>query len=613
MTQIQNSRQSRLNAHEHIIRRLATRIQALNQHSDRFTRWRFTVFIVGFALTFFAFALSNLVGVLALILSIGVFSVVVYYHRQVLTSIEAHRTWRILKGRHLARMQLDWPGIPESGVTASPKHPFAHDLDLVGTYSIHRLVDTAVSRGGSERLRDWLLTDKADPALITTRQRLIAELRPLAAFRDKLAQRVMMTGHRGKWDGQRLLSWLGHESQTRVGPNVLRIAVGLALTTAVLLVLDALDILPQIWGISLVIYLLFSVYHWRKLGDLFAEALVLKNELDNLSAILRFLETYPKSTHPALAELCHPFTDAQTRPSGQLRNLGWILSATSLRTNVIFWFLINLVVPWDLFFASRLDKSKGDLAQYLPRWLDAFYELETLNSLANFAYLNPSYTFPVINTDQVGLHAQGIGHPLIPTHERVCNDFSLDDLGRVDIITGSNMSGKSSFLRTIGVNIRLSHIGSVVAAESMETRLYRVYTSIAVNDSVVDGISYFYAEVKRLKALLRALEDDSEKWPLFFLIDEIFRGTNNRERLIGSQSYVRALIGGRGCGLISTHDLELVHLADEFDSIRNYHFREDVADGRMVFDYRLRSGPSPTTNALRIMELEGLPVNAPSP
>ena len=210
-------------------------------------------------------------------------------------------------------------------------------------------------------------------------------------------------------------------------------------------------------------------------------------------------------------------------------------------------------------------------------------------------------------TEGASFTGQALGHPLIPADEKVCNDFSLMQQGTLVIITGSNMAGKSSFLRTLGVNLALAYAGGPVNADHLETGLFRLFSTIRVSDSVTDGFSYFYAEVRRLKALLDALEAE-HPYPLFFLIDEIFKGTNNRERLIGSRAYIRALVGRNGMGLISTHDLELVQLADEIPQVRNAHFREEVVDGRMVFDYRLRPGPCPTTNALKIMQLEGLPV-----
>jgi DNA mismatch repair ATPase MutS len=169
------------------------------------------------------------------------------------------------------------------------------------------------------------------------------------------------------------------------------------------------------------------------------------------------------------------------------------------------------------------------------------------------------------------------------------------------------MAGKSTFLRTVGVNLCLAYAGAPVNASRMQTSLFRIFTCIKVSDSVQDGLSYFYAEVKRLQALLAATEVADPR-AVLFLIDEIFRGTNSRERLIGSRSYIRALTERNALGLVATHDLELVKLADEIKGVANFHFREEVQEGKMVFDYKLRPGPCPTTNALHIMRLEGLPV-----
>jgi DNA mismatch repair ATPase MutS len=203
--------------------------------------------------------------------------------------------------------------------------------------------------------------------------------------------------------------------------------------------------------------------------------------------------------------------------------------------------------------------------------------------------------------------ASELGHPLLNPASKVCNDFELDHDRRIVILTGSNMAGKSTFLRTVGVNLVLAYAGAPVNAKSLRTSLFRIFTCIKVSDSVQDGLSYFYAEVKRLQALLAATEVD-DPLPVLFLIDEIFRGTNSRERLIGSRSYIRTLAQGTPVGLVATHDLELIKLGDEIDGVVNQHFREEVREGRMVFDYRLRPGPCPTTNALTIMRLEGLPV-----
>lgn len=320
-----------------------------------------------------------------------------------------------------------------------------------------------------------------------------------------------------------------------------------------------------------------------------------------LQAIFAYME---RTHHPALAEVLNPFHE--TPPSADLRQLTRIIVASSARQNPLLGVILNVTVPYDIYLALLLERQAEYLRERMQKWLDTLYTVEALNSLANFAYLNPEFTFPTLE-DGAGLQATAIGHPLLTDAQRVCNDFSLAEEHDVIIITGSNMSGKSTFLRTLGINLVLTYTGGPVCAEQLTTSVFRVFSSIKVTDSINDGISYFYAEVRRLKALLNELQRDDPA-PVFFMIDEIFRGTNNRERLIGSRAYIRAVAEAHGVGLVATHDLELVQLGDEFDTIRNYHFREDIKDGRMVFDYEIRQGPSPTTNALRIMEIEGLPV-----
>ena len=253
-------------------------------------------------------------------------------------------------------------------------------------------------------------------------------------------------------------------------------------------------------------------------------------------------------------------------------------------------------------------RSRLRVGESLPAWLQTWYELEALISLANFAALNPDCTYPIIDpAAQPVFEAESLGHPLIPPGQRVYNDFSIPDLGQVTIITGSNMAGKSTFIKTVGINLRLAYAGGPVIASSLRTLPFRLHTCLRISNSIADGFSYFYAEVRCLKSLLEELEAESP-FPLLYVIDEIFRGTNNRERLIGSRAYVRSVAGACGVGLIATHDLELAGLAANTPQVVNFHFRDQVQDGKLTFDYKIQPGPSPTTNALKIMELEGLPV-----
>jgi DNA mismatch repair ATPase MutS len=273
------------------------------------------------------------------------------------------------------------------------------------------------------------------------------------------------------------------------------------------------------------------------------------------------------------------------------------------------WNLLLALFPIDFYFRLRLSKYKQLVSGKLDSWLETWYKIEALSSMANFAFLNPGYTFPEINQSKESVfifEGQKFGHPLIRKEVKISNDFSFNPEGEIAVITGSNMSGKSTFIRTIGINLSLAYAGCVVNAEEMRVSLFRLFTCIKVSDSVIDGISYFYAEVKRLKSLLNEIE--AAENPVLFLIDEIFRGTNNIERLKGSSAFIKKLAVTNSIGAVATHDLELVKLSDEINRVKNYHFREEIRDGKMVFDYKLNNGPCPTTNALMIMRLEGLPV-----
>lgn len=596
----------RLELLERQVARLECRLRRMYTQSEQFVRGRFILFGVLALAVFLAFSqVSDGAGYGALVVAVVIFNVVAYYHRRLRASIQRHELWRRIKQTHIARIRLDWADIPPAISAAPAEHPFALDLDLVGSRSIHQLLNTAVSAEGSQRLLDWLLLREPDPVRIEANQALVRDLLPLTAFRDKLILNGQLASS-GQFEGQRVLDWFAQHDAPGPAWYDLLLLGGLAAVNITLMALSSLGVIPPVWSVTLLLYILYSLARGGILGDVFSEGLALRDIFDRLNAVFRYLEArrYPHS--PRLRDLCAPLTDPHRRPSSQLRRISWLVSAASLRGNPVLWFAINIFIPWDYGVAYLFQRRKAQVAAHLPHWLDRWFELEALCSLANFAYLNPDYHFPAM-VEVTTFQGEALGHPLIPYEQKVCNDFELAGRGAVVIITGSNMAGKSSFLRTVGVNLALAYAGAPVNAAALTTGPFRLFTCIRVLDSVTDGFSYFYAEVRRLKALLDALDRD-HPYPLFFLIDEIFKGTNNRERLSGSFSYIRALAGRNCMGIVSTHDLELVHLADEITSVRNQHFREEVVDGRMKFDYKLRPGPCPTTNALKIMQIEGLPV-----
>ena len=595
-------------------RRLQQRIDRLDGISNRYSWTRVAIFFFGIALSLAMFFLVGWwLGLLVFILTLLIFAVVAHFQGRIDRSLTRHRIWLQIKTTHRARMQLDWSAIPRSyGDESMPDHPFESDLDITGERSIHQLLNTAVSREGSSRLRQWLLSTQPELAVIVQRQQLVRELQSMPLFRDKLTLKSSLASRAvvEHLEGNRLLNWLNQPAPSQSLLPLILGSATLSLITIVLFVLNIVANIPQYWILSLLcsIVLFFSTAKQR--GDLFEDAYYLRDAFATLSTVFTFLEDYRYGPHEQLKQLCEPFyKDVAHRPSQLLQRIARIAAVATLEKNLLLRLIVNALLPVEAYAAYRLRQYRRQVADYLPVWLNRWFELEALCSLATFAYLNPTYTLPDVsgNEQEALFSGNALGHPLIPDEKKVTNDLTLNALGDVVIITGSNMSGKSTFLRTLGVNLCLAYAGSVVDASHLRIALFRLFTCIRVSDSVTDGYSYFYAEVRRLKALLVALEQD-DALPVFFLIDEIFKGTNNRERLIGSRSYVRAVAGRRCLGMISTHDLELVGLTQTSPHVSNDHFREEVIDGHMVFDYKLRTGPSPTTNALKIMRMEGLPI-----
>lgn len=612
-----------LDALEH---RFEARIARLSRRSTRCFRWRVALFVIFIGIL--PLPLSGGVRFTLLAIVAAAFVAVAVVHRRIDHGIERARAWLRLQREQQARRELDWDGLPPAATGLFPAHhPFAGDLDLAGPASLHRLLDFTVSLRGGALLASWLGNVSPEPGEILPRQRLVRALVHARHFREHLRVEFDLVS-RDKLDGDAFVAWL---RAARI-PAVIRVLLPL------MSVLAAVNLLLFLgWGTGmfgpwfLLGVFAYSALYFRFAGvreAFLAAAVRLDDELGRLKTVFRFLEEYRYGASEELRSLVAPFLDPRDRPSRHIRRVLRDVVAAGLSMNPVMMVLLNLPLPWDFIFAARLERERARLERLLPAWLDALQHLEALQSLANFAWLHPFYHFPEIidseaDTARRGvdvaageiverthtplLEAEALGHPLIPHALRVCNDFSIDRVGRVYLVTGSNMSGKSTFLRTVGVNLALAYAGGPVAARALRTRTFRVQSCIQISDSLREGVSYFYAEVRRLRELLEATKRADER-PVLFLIDEIFKGTNNIERNIGAAAYVEALAGSRGCGLVSTHDIDLTRLADALPDVVNLHFREHVIDDRMVFDYQLREGPCPTTNALTIMRLEGLPV-----
>ncbi len=611
MKSLQQKRIDLLNHRLLVIVKVTERLKLIDQ---RFFWYRLTTFLSAWLLAILTrFILPGMAWLWVLMVIFLVFLVVVFFHRKLDKQRLRYQNAQEWLTQQIARASLNWENIPELPAQKyDPDHPFMNDLNLVGERSLLQLVNTTATQGGQKTLIDWFLNPQLAFEQILQRQSLVKEIASLSGFRSQiiLLGNQIKQDYKGLWDDQGLFRWINNQTSQRSLLRLLILLTSLAILNYFLLAMNLFAGWGAYWQFSLILYLGIYFFQYRAYESTFQDAYQLNRDLQPLEMTLKYLETYPAPKDSLLAKFLKSIRKQHENPSEYLRKIVAISSAASIQNNQILSLLINALIPWDIFFAYQLERFKTKLSEHLPNWLRIWYQAEALVALANFSYLNPEYQFPIIhNLPSPGLlSATGLGHPLLDKIKKVINDFSFKENGEVAIISGSNMSGKSTFLRTLGINLVLAYAGSVVNAKSMDVSLMRLFTCIQVSDSLKDGFSYFYAEVRRLRELLTRLQDSSSN-PVFYLIDEIFQGTNHEERRIGSLAYIRALVNANGVGAISTHDIELSKLAEQGLRVHNYNFQDKVVDGKMSFDYQLRPGPSPTTNALKIMAIEGLPVN----
>lgn len=599
-----------------VLQRQVQRIQNLIERhktiSRKYSTGRLIFFTAAVLLLYFAAGqLADLIYGAMMLAATVIFIFLMYFHRQHDDYIERLEILKSIKEEHLARMNLDWEGIPyKNSSDTDPGHVFADDLNIGGQHSLLHLLDSSIYEGSNEKLKSWLLQTRPGAPVIKRRQQQVMELIPLMMFRDRLQTEARYTrSHTSDkdWTMQDLLNWLKKPSG-RNYTTPLIILSGLSAVNITMALLALAGIIAPWVIIPFILYLSYYNLNSDKISGLFDASYQMDKLLGRFSRILSKVENFRFRRDSQVAALCKPVQDEGKKPSEYLKKVSRLASAASLQKNQVLWPLVNMVLPWDMYFARKLDRLKPDLHPRLDEWLDVFYELEALNSLAGFADLNPDYTFPEIKTGKSPvLEAKQIGHPLIPAEQKVTNDFKVEENGTLFLITGSNMAGKSTFLRTIGINLCLAFAGAPVNAASFRTQTFRLFSSINVTDSLDEGFSHFYAEVRKLRSLMNELNREEEV-PLYFLVDEIYRGTNNKERYAGSKAFLKAVARRNGVGMITTHDLELAAMESEIPLLHNRHFEETIKDGKMSFEYKLRQGPCRSTNALKIMEMEGLPV-----
>ncbi len=519
--------------------------------------------------------------------------------------------------RSLDRLDGRWPGSGETGARfLDDQHLYARDLDLFGRGSLFELLSSARTGMGEETLASWLLAP-APPATVRARHGAVAELAPRLDLREDLA--VLGESARTGVDPQRLAAW--GERELLLPPASWRGAAwalslfGVA-TIALLIALMAswpgLLVLPQglrsgLPGFLLLVFFLFgALLLWcRKYTEpIVQEVEQALRDLDVLAGVLKRLEV-ERFDSPLLAELRADLDTQGTPPSRRIARLKLLLDLLDSRRDVFFGLLAPLLL-WEVHLGYAFEDWRRVSGPALRRWLNAVGEIEALASLAGYAYEHPHDVFPEFTAEGPWFEAEALCHPLLAAEDVVPNDVCLGGALRVLVVSGSNMSGKSTLLRTVGVNAVLAQAGAPVRARRLRLSPLAIGASILVQDSLQAGASRFYAEITRLRQIMQTAGGAT---PALFLIDEFLHGTNSHDRRIGAEAIVRGLLDRGALGLVTTHDLALAHIADTLaPRAANVHFEDHLEDGRMRFDYKMRPGVVEKSNAIELMRSIGLKV-----
>ncbi len=501
----------------------------------------------------------------------------------------------------LARIENRWVGKGETGERfQDDEHPYAADLDLFGRGSLFELLCTARTGAGQETLASWLRRP-APAGEARTRQQAVAELRANLDLREDLA----LAGEdvRAGADPEALRSWA---TAPAVGfPSFAR-----ALSAA----LAGLDVLAALaWylgaGPKPLIVALALAGAWALLLHARVERTVKAadrpgRDLALLAAVLSRLERETFAA-PHLVALRRRLDTDGLPPSQQVRRLARLQELIESRRNQMFA-LLALPLLWSTQLALAVEAWRLQVGPSVPVWLAAAAEIEALCALGGYDYEHPADPFPELVDDGPRFEGLGLGHPLIPEGSCVRNDVRLDRERALLLVSGSNMSGKSTLLRTVGMNAVLALAGAPVRASALRISPFSLGASIRILDSLQQGASRFYAEITRLRQLVDLARDHP---PLLFLLDEILHGTNSGDRRVGAEAVVRGLLARGGVGLVTTHDLALARIAEELaPRARNVHFEDHLESGRVAFDYRLKDGVVTKSNALALMRAVGLEV-----
>jgi DNA mismatch repair ATPase MutS len=479
------------------------------------------------------------------------------------------------------------------------EHPYHNDLDIFGNNSLFQLTNRCTTFWGRKKLAEWL-SSKADSEEILMRQESVKELSDNIDW----LQEFQATGlhNENKSDISDFLKWLKSVQVISGNPfyNVIRfLSPVLMIVVFILVILSAITYYWIFLGIVLNSLILISILdRVRNIHEKTTESI---KSLKSLEALIILVEK-GNFASSKLRKLQSIYLDSTSKVSHRISSLNRILQNLDNRSNQIYH-LFNVLFLLDLQYAIQAEHWKMKQPDNINTWFEAMGEFEGLTSFAGMSFANPGYTFPEILKGEHILRSENMGHPLIPAKSRINNDFSLEGLGNIGMITGSNMAGKSTFLRTVGVNMVLALAGGPVCAKEFGLTITQVFSSMRTQDNLEENISSFYAELHRIRQLLQITSDET---PVFFLLDEILKGTNSHDRHMGAVSLVHQLTGENTSGLISTHDIDLAREATEGKKVSTYSFNSTINGDEIIFDYKLTPGVCDSFNASKLMKKMGI-------
>jgi DNA mismatch repair ATPase MutS len=594
------------------IESLTDKISVLKRKMLLFAWLRFIFFALIIALIFLFPKMPVVVFIVTEIILAAVFIVLIRKSQQFSKKLKFLKQLLAVYKERKEALNENYDIFDSGSEFINPEHDYSYDMDIFGNASVFQMLNRTVTPGGKIRLAEKLMNISVNPQNIMQKQQAVDELSRSEEFYTHFAaearsSKVFEKQKRAETKDaylNELLLWCGQK-------HVLK---GRKMLTAILFVLPSLTLIAGLaWALSYMGSFFFIFMIIVQLGIISAFSRKVSSVHNSLSQKSKLFAAYAKLINRIDSRTFqseHLKTQKKllsaegTGATERLKCLANLLKAFDARLNILLAFFLNALFMWDLQVLFQLEKLKEEMQVKLPKWFDAVSEFDALNSLADFAGLNPGFVYPVLSDGDFAFEIKNGAHPLLPSESRVGNDFEIKGLGKLFIITGANMSGKSTFLRTAAVNMILASTGTKVCADYMRYRPIPIYTSVRTTDSVQKNESYFYAELMRLKQMTDRLKRGDE---LFVILDEMLKGTNSEDKHTGSKGLLEQMIQYKVVGLAATHDTDLGKLEITYpEQILNRRFEAEIRDGELFFDYKIKQGVSRNLNAVFLMKKYGI-------